>query len=68
MIAAEGPQKGSGGLEGLGSPLGKAWDAWDGFPRVGKLSPPLSIFLFRSLSLYIYIFIIIIIIIIDARK
>jgi hypothetical protein len=31
----------------------KAWDAWDGFPRIGKLSLPLSIFLFRSLSLYI---------------
>ena len=57
MIAAEGPQKGLGGLEGLGSPLGKVWDAWDGFPRVGKLSLPLSIFLFRALSLCIYIYI-----------
>ncbi len=68
MIAAEGPQKGLGGLEGLGSPLGKVWDAWDGFPRVGKLSLPLSIFLFRSLSIYLFTIIIIIIIIIDIRK
>ncbi len=68
MIAAEGPQKGLGGLEGLGSPLEKVWDAWDGFPRVGKLSLPLSIFLFRSLSIYIYLFIIIINNIDDIRK
>ncbi len=58
MIAAEGPQKGLGGLEGLGSPLGKVWDAWDGFPRVGppgrKTKPP-PLYLSLSLSLSPYI-------------